>query len=653
MEVLRLLKETGRSIGLIVAESIMFLLICLVTWKVATAIAVSPQVTIRGLPNVMCTSPVSYYVDLSRKLSFNDIKGKTFSTRQDGLSESIRKHGQHAHYWIRFSLDNLNSLAVKAYFDAGYFGVVRVYEIQKGRITLRSGGLALRKDLTVSYPELSTVRLVIPPQATTQYFVCLYSTPDYVVKFEQVNIFSPELLHATFYQRFYESRTFRFLQILFFGLMLTQMIYLVFSWFIGSRRKEYIFYLMYLILITAYFLLKFNRDVGIYWPFEYYPAIRAHLKSVSLALPYLFYLKFARYFLDLSELDKKIFNKFIYLERIILVYVSVDTVLRFVLPSPDYLNGILIIAISAISVYCLILIFRLMRHKRALVNLILTGSLVAAVGGGLGDLVTFLKFYVGTLHTDFDNIISAQVGIVLETIIFTISLSYKTRMMEIEKVRDQKKLIAQMKENAELKGRMEQTRSKIAQDLHDDIGSTLSSILLLSNAAKTKIRFDPGEGREIFGKISEIAGSMMDEMSDIIWSINPRNDRMDQILKRMQYYAAPLALARSMKFYFETREDIQNLYLSLVKRKNLFLIFKESILNALKYSEGATLRVRLYRTDSRLHMLVEDDGKGFSHVSDFGNGLSNMKERAENAGGELEISSVVNLGTKVHVTLPL
>ncbi len=175
----------------------------------------------------------------------------------------------------------------------------------------------------------------------------------------------------------------------------------------------------------------------------------------------------------------------------------------------------------------------------------------------------------------------------------------------------------------------------------------------MSNAAKSKIHTGAREAREIFGKLSEIAGTMMDEMSDIIWAITPRNDSMDQILERMRYYAAPLTLARNMQFHFEADEDIRHLYLNMEKRKSLFLIFKESVINALKYSEGTTLCIRFYRSDSCLHMLVEDDGKGFSHISEVGNGLGNMKTRAENAGGEVAINSSVNAGTVVHLRFPL
>jgi len=611
------------------------------------------QVIIKGLPQIVCTSPLSFYVDPSQKLSFSDIQNKPFSKQTEGLSEAINKYLQRAHYWLKFSLQNVDTIPAVAYLDAGYFSKIQVHEISSGKISVQTGGLGVKRDVHISYPELYTIKLIIPPKTKVQYIILLSSTEDYGLGLEQVNILSKKALYGSYYHDYYNTRIFRLLQILFLGFMFSQMLYVGLSRVIGIKRKEYLFYLFYLIMVTAYYIFRYNTVLGVYWPLEYYPSIRVYLKSVLLALPYLFYLKFVRYFLNIRELDKKVYGKIIRLEYFIIIYVFLDTALRFILFVPNILNDILMVTIFGIFVYCLILIITLMRYKKVLVNLILTGSLVAALGGVIGILITVLEIDIGILHTNLNILMSGQIGIVVETIIFTTSLTIKTRMMEREKIEDQKKLIAQLEENQLLKEKMEKTRNKIARDLHDDIGSTLSSILLLSNSAKTKVRLKNVEANEIFSRISNIASTMMDEMSDIIWAINPMQDSMDKILKRMHYYAAPLTLARNMQFDFNTEEEIQSLRLSMEKRKNLYLIFKESVINALKYSEGTSIFVTFYRTDGNLHMLVKDNGKGFSHSSEQGNGLNNMKTRAEDVGGQLEINSLINNGTTIHLIIPV
>jgi signal transduction histidine kinase len=619
----------------------------------AASVDSSPQVIIIGLPKVVCTSPLSYYVDASRKLSFNEVKNMAFSTQTGDLRKAINKYLQRVNYWIKFSLENIDTLPAVAYLDAGYFSSIQVYEINKGKITVQTGGVGVKKDIHTSYPELYTMKIVIPPQTKIQYVLRLSSTEYYGVAFGQVNVFSRRDLYEAYYNDYYDTRTFRLLQILFLGFMLSQMLYVGLSRVIGIKRKEYLFYLLYLSLVTAYYILKYNDTIGIYWPFEYYPKIQVYLKSILLVLPYLFYLKFIRYFLNVKELDDNVYRKIIGLEYFVVIYVLIDTILRLFLPIVIVLDDILMVTVFGIFIYCLALIIELMRYKKLIISLILTGSLIAGLGEAIGILITVLQIDTGLLHTNFNSLISGQIAIVIETIIFTTSLSLKTRMMEKEKIENQEKLIVQLEENQALKERMEKTRNKIARDLHDDIGSTLSSILLLSNSAKTKVQLKNNEATEIFSKISKIASGMMDEMSDIIWAINPMQDSMDKILKRMHYYAAPLTLARNMHFDFEADEEIRHLHLSMEKRKNLFLIFKESVINALKYSEGTSIYVTLYHADGSLHMLVKDDGMGFSQPSEQGNGLNNMKVRAEDVGGQLEIRSSNNTGTTVHLMVPL
>lgn len=656
LKMLKVLKFSGfQPDWTTLQKTVMILCIVLsITGKIVAASSTPKSlVIINGLPKVTCTSQLSYYVDPSRKFSLDDIRIKNFSTKTAGLIKAMNYYGRRANYWMKFSLENTDSQPVVVFLDAGEFGSIRVYQIVKGKIQIQNGGESLIKDINTPIPELNTVKLILPPKEKVEYVLRLSSNLYYDMGFNQVNILSKKQLYATYYRDYHNAGTFRFLQILFLGFMFSQMLYIIFTRVIGIKRKEYLFYLFYLVLVTAYYILKYNDVIGFYWPLDYYPEISIYTKSILLALPFLFYIKFIRYFLDLKETDEKVYAKLIYLEYFIGIYVFADTSLRFLLPATIVLNNILMIVIFVIFVTGLTIIIPLVKYKRILVNLILTGSLIAGLGDVIGILISLLQVDLRIVHTNLDSLVSGQIGIVIETIIFTASLSYKSRMMEREKIEAQQKLIAQYEENEKIRKKMKKTRNKIAQDLHDDIGSTLSTILLFSNAAKTKVRFKNGEAGDIFRKISRIAGNMIDEMSDIIWAINPMQDSMDKILKRMNYYAAPITNAQNMEFNFKVNDDIQNLYLSMEKRKNLFLVFKESIINAVKYSEGTCIHAKLYSNNNNLHMLVEDNGKGFSKHSEQGNGLNNMKIRAEDSGGQLEINSRVNEGTSVHLIMPL
>ncbi|MBT8378527.1 MAG: hypothetical protein KJN64_04800 [Ignavibacteria bacterium] len=613
----------------------------------------APQVKIVGLPPINCTEQLSFYVDVSQKLSFDDVRNKIFSTQTDSLKKALKRYVQMANYWVKFSLENTDSIPVTAYIEPGYFGNIKIYQITNENLTELTGGAGEKKDFNTPYAEFYTVKITIPPYSSVNYIVRLSSSTYYALGINHIYVLSKEALYQSYYLDYHAERTTRLLQLLFIGFMFSQMLYVGFSRIIGIKRKEYLYYLFYLLLVTIYYIFNYDEEIGIYWPLKYYPEINIYTKSILLALPYLFYLKFIRYFLNVKELDEKAYKKMICLEYFIMWYVFIDIVLRFLLNSSFTLNIILMITIFGIFIYGLTIIIPLTKYKSILVNLILAGTIVAGLGGILGLLISIFKVHFGILKINLNPIISGQIGIVIEVIIFTTALSYKARKLEMDKIENQNKLIAQLEENEKLRIKMENTRNKIARDLHDDIGSTLSSIFLYSNAAKAKVQMKKDEAKEIFKKISKISATMMDEMNDIVWAINPMQDSMEKILNRMYHFASPLVLAQNMVFGFKSDDNIKNLSLGLEKRKNLFLIFKESINNVLKYSQAKNILVHLYKENGTLNMLIQDNGIGFLDSDSKGNGLNNMKIRAKDIGGQLNIHSAKGTGTSIHLNIPI
>ncbi|HEX7844545.1 MAG TPA: two-component regulator propeller domain-containing protein, partial [Chitinophagaceae bacterium] len=180
-------------------------------------------------------------------------------------------------------------------------------------------------------------------------------------------------------------------------------------------------------------------------------------------------------------------------------------------------------------------------------------------------------------------------------------------------------------------------RNKIAQDLHDSVGSTLSSISVYSQVAKIyKQQEKQNELQDALEKISTTSGEMISEMNDIVWAINPRNDNMNIILQRMESYAKPLLQTKGISFNFNYDPAILLLNLKMEQRKNFYLIFKEAVNNALKYSNCNHLEVDVKVSGKFIELIVQDDGVGFdmeqlgakTSKSLSGNGLNNMKRRA-------------------------
>lgn len=193
---------------------------------------------------------------------------------------------------------------------------------------------------------------------------------------------------------------------------------------------------------------------------------------------------------------------------------------------------------------------------------------------------------------------------------------------------------------------IERTRLRIARDLHDDVGSALSSIYMMNTVATKKIETDPGTARRMAEKAGNTSLDMMNTMSDIIWSINPINDNMQQMIHRMREFAINTLEAKGVNCVFTTDKKIDDLRLSMEIRHDLYLVFKELINNAAKYSQAQNCNIDLQYNDGQLQLTVSDDGKGFDHTQPHkGNGLMNIKKRCENMQAEHRLQTAEGTGT--------
>lgn len=200
---------------------------------------------------------------------------------------------------------------------------------------------------------------------------------------------------------------------------------------------------------------------------------------------------------------------------------------------------------------------------------------------------------------------------------------------------------------------VETLRSRVARDLHDDMGSTLSTINILSSMASSKISEDTLKTNEYLVKISEYSERMMDAMDDIVWSIKPSNDSMQKIIARMREFATNVLEAKEIDFDFSIVEEVYDVKLNMEARRDFFLIFKEAVNNAAKYSEADNVLIQLTMQNKKLVLFVKDDGVGFNIAEADGNGLGNMKKRADNMNGIVTIKSFKGKGTTVRLVIPI
>lgn len=193
-------------------------------------------------------------------------------------------------------------------------------------------------------------------------------------------------------------------------------------------------------------------------------------------------------------------------------------------------------------------------------------------------------------------------------------------------------------------------RDKIAQDLHDDVGSTLTSINIWSEIANRSAGHNSEQSGELVKRIHDSSQQMLDKMSDIIWSVNSSNDLTEHLLVRMRQHASDILEPKNINYEFLSDEGIEEMKLSMEKRREIFLIFKEAVNNLCKYAQCSNVIFEMKIQSGDLIFLIRDDGIGFDMHDDFaGNGLKNMKLRAKNIGGTLGIRSGKGMGTEIRL----
>jgi ligand-binding sensor domain-containing protein/signal transduction histidine kinase len=201
---------------------------------------------------------------------------------------------------------------------------------------------------------------------------------------------------------------------------------------------------------------------------------------------------------------------------------------------------------------------------------------------------------------------------------------------------------------------LERVRTRIATDLHDDIGANLSLIAMASEVVRMQSRKDDSQTRESLSLISDTSRELVDAMGDIVWAVNPSKDHLSDLTKKMRRFASDVFSARNIAFRFHAPGDEQDIKLGADTRREVFLIFKESVNNIARHSQCSEAAIQFQARGGWLALTLSDDGKGFNMAeASEGSGLESMRKRAARLGGKLDIVSNDAKGTMVTLQVPL
>ena len=202
--------------------------------------------------------------------------------------------------------------------------------------------------------------------------------------------------------------------------------------------------------------------------------------------------------------------------------------------------------------------------------------------------------------------------------------------------------------------KVEILKNNISQDLHDDLGASLSSLLIYSSLANDLMDEKPADAKKLISEVSSGSQQAIEKMDDIVWAMKPPTEEGELLEARIKNYGSSLLTAKNIYCHYDFCANTDMRIKNMEARKNILLIMKEAINNIAKYSDAKNVHIKMQSKGNHVLLSIEDNGVGFDiNNHEKGNGLENMRNRAQKMGGVLKLSSKLNAGTQIWVDLPL
>lgn len=421
------------------------------------------------------------------------------------------------------------------------------------------------------------------------------------------------------------------------------------------HRKESLlnYYSQYLWVLLLYLLFR----VDLYFDFtgfNFYN-ISYQWDEIFQMVGFMFYIRFLCKAIFLKQSDNKYAWNFYSIN--IPVIISYCFILMVFTNFP-FIIGVfkMLIRIYLLSFGFLFIVI-LWHKKKSLYYKYLFAGAVSMIFFGLVSTISMIIrvnfFGLGPFHW-------LLVSFYIDVIFFSAALGYLIRHEYQQKESSLKQLLKseaelQQKELEKMKAvyeTREEERMRIARDLHDDMGSTLSSISIYSKVVSSYIENDTAKANEYLDKIKDNTAMLMENTTDLIWSLQTNYGQSESIFKRMQDTGIQILSSASIAPHFAVTLPQQMPRLNIKAQKNCWLIFKEALNNVCKYSKAANCTVVIFADDESLLLSITDDGIGFKEIKE-GNGFINMRQRTEELEGKFNIESTAGNGTTISAKFNL
>jgi two-component system, NarL family, sensor histidine kinase DesK len=547
---------------------------------------------------------------------------------------------------LKFNVCNTADSTVGVYFFPGfYYWHIQLYQLL-GTSVKKLPSILPKNNDSIGYRLIS-----LPAHDSATLLAELTFVKTYI------NVIRPRLVNPEFVNSFVADlhsahNDHDLVTYVFCGLLL-MMIFFSIANFLQGSNPEFLYYSAY-----AFFLggMLFTKAMYNFRASSINFFLEGYLDFILQASGIMFYMLFMQRFLNTRSKHRFIYS--LYNAGIILITISLLSYSYFHYFSNNFTAENLVENFTKILLLVMTVIFLIysLRHwKDKLLRYIFWGNLCLFIFSLISLAIVLTNPGFRRLPGIFNSsLFYYEIGLLLELVFFLGGLNQKNRSQIIEQTKEREGLKAENlmkeyeKELAVFKAQQEE-RERISADMHDELGSGMTAIRLMSEIARNKMKENTPVEIE---KISSSANDVLNKMNAIIWSMNSGNDTLDNLISYIRSYSLEYFENTPIQCKVNTPENIPDKELAGDKRRNIFLSVKETLNNAWKHSGASAIAIDIEINHS-LAIQIADNGKGIDMQSlrQFGNGLKNITRRMESIGGTFTVKN--NNGTVTTLELPL
>lgn len=553
--------------------------------------------------------------------------------------------------FVKFTLRNSADTSIELFFIPGFYLCdIEVYATNPGNLSRLQ---RVPKD-TLSEKLFKGTRLLRLEAGETKVFFAKFNFVR-----TNVNNYNPRLVERDFLGSWVMlvknvSGYMTIVTYIAIGIMLLMICYSM-ALYLQNRSTEFLFYCGYAFSVMIMIFLKyfFNFRVN---PFIIF--FEEYLDFMLLCGSVFFYLGFIRKFLNTGKREPLLEKMIRYTAAALTLFLAVFSYLYFFTDKYVILNvlenNVIKMLIFVISIT--VIIYSL-KKKDPLLNYLAAGNIALMLFSMISLAMIIFKwkpFPALNFSILNSSMFYYEVGMILELMFFLFGLAYKNKKDIIAQVkeREQFKLENERKEfdkQMAIMAARQEERDRISADMHDDLGSGVTAIRLMSEIVKSKMK---NEQFPEIDKISNSANELLGKMNSIIWTMKSSNDSVESLAAYLRAYATEYFDGTHVDCTVEVENVIEH-ELSGEKRRNIFLSFKETLNNILKHAKATKVHIIIDADENRLIVKIHDNGVGIDlkNLRRFGNGLSNIKKRIQSIDGEFTIGN--ENGTIVRFELNL